>query len=499
MQAGGSLLQISSASKIYGGIYALDGIDFDVRPGEIHALLGENGAGKSTLSKIIAGAIPLSAGKLIFEGRERRFDSPADSLGLGIVMVYQETSLIPTMTVAQNLRLGTEAWIASHRSIEEEARDLLASLDFDVDPVALVAGLGTAKRQMVEIARAVRRKARLILFDEPTASLTPHEVSGFFRLARSLRDRGVGVVFVTHALEEALEISDRVTVLRDGRLVQTGPSASLDRQALVRLMVGRDVPAAVSTERAKRSDRGPARLVLEEVTAGGGAVRNVSFALHAGEVVGFAGLVGSGRTEIAKVAAGVMSRDPSGGRILLNGMPVNHRSPAAAIRDGIVYITEDRKTDGFFQTMTAADNIYLGAQAKRWLRRVLYSRRCSNALWKRWADKLSVTVLDARSRIDRYSGGNQQKVVLAKALAQEPDVIFFDEPTRGVDVGAIPQIHDAIRELAAGGKAVAVISSYLPEVLSISDRILVVRDGSIITDFSREEATAEAIMFAAAR
>jgi len=498
MKADRPLLKIEAVSKLYGGTFALDEVNFDVCAGEIHAILGENGAGKSTLSKIIAGAVPPSAGRLTFDGREKNFSTPADSLREGIVMVYQETSLVPTMTVAQNLRLGAEAWLTRFSSINREARDLFRLLDFDVEPLALVEDLGTAKRQMVEIARAVRMEARLILFDEPTASLTPHEVAGFFKLVRSLRASGVAVVFITHALEEALELSDRITVLRDGRLVRTGPTSGLDRTSLVRMMVGRDVPEAGGSEITRRTTRGSEVLSVRNICAGT-SVRNACFSLHAGEVVGFAGLVGSGRTEMAKVAAGVFRRDRSGGGcILLRGKPVVHASPAEAVRDGIVYVTEDRKIDGFFETMTADENIYLGAQARRTLRHFLYSPTRGEALARYWLEKLSVAVLDRRLRISDYSGGNQQKVVLAKALAQKPEIVFFDEPTRGVDVGAIPQIHRAIRELADDGKAVAIISSYLPEILAVSDRILVARDGGIVAEFMREQATAERIMLAAA-
>ena len=496
--AGGKepILKLVGISKVFGGIHALNEVNFEALPGEIHALLGENGAGKSTLAKIIAGAVAPSGGTLRLDGALRHFSSPSDSLSAGIAMVYQETSLIPTMTVAQNIILGREALIVSLASVRAGAERLLRSLGFDIDAGARVEQLGTARLQMVEIARAAQMNAKVVIFDEPTASLTPYEVENFLRLMHDLKGRGVAVIFITHALEEALAVSDRITVLRDGELVRSGPSAEFDRAQLIRLMVGRDVE--MSQRRARRADASGEEILQVARIAMGNAVKDVSFSLRAGEVVGMAGLVGSGRTEIAKLASGVFGRGPfSRGRILLRGKEVRHRTPYQAIRDGVAYVTEDRKIDGFFETMTIDDNIHLGRMASRKGWRWLYSAAQSRQSADAWIRKLAISALDRGLKIIEYSGGNQQKVVLAKTLTQYPDVVFFDEPTRGVDVGAIPKIHDVIRGLADSGKAVVVISSYLPEILALSDRILVVRGGEIVAELDGETATQDEILQAA--
>ncbi len=497
------VLRIAGGSKVYGGVHAIDGVDFDLKPGEIHALLGENGAGKSTLCKAIAGAVELSSGDFFLGGEKVSFASPGEALRAGVAMVYQETSLVPSMTVAQNLELGMEKLVSVYRKINIAAQQSQQALNFNVDPLALVETLGTAKRQMVEIARAVRHNARVIIFDEPTASLTPEEIQHLFHLLRRLRSEGVGIIFISHALEEALSIADRITVLRDGKLVATQAAGELDRAGIVRMMVGRDVAAASAAvaREAEDEQHAPAErrkvLSVENVTMGS-VVKNMSFSAYAGEVVGMAGLVGAGRTEVAQVICGARKRNfLRGGLITLNGRPIRYRVPRQAVQDGIVYITEDRKLDGFFETMTADDNVYLGYLASPKGRRWLYSLRERKAVADRWVEALSISALRRSLKIIEYSGGNQQKVVVAKSLAQEPQVVIFDEPTRGVDVGAIPQIHAAIRDLARQGKAVIVISSYLPEILTVSDRILVARGGRIVEEMPRAEATEEKIMYAA--
>ena len=499
------VLRIAGGSKVYSGVHAINGVDFDLRPGEIHALLGENGAGKSTLCKAIAGAVQLSSGDYFLGGEKVSFTSPGEALRHGVAMVYQETSLVPSLTVAQNLELGMEKLVTVYRKINIAAQQSQQALNFNVDPLALVETLGTAKRQMVEIARAVRHNARVIIFDEPTASLTPEEIQHLFHLLRRLRSEGVGIIFISHALEEALKIADRITVLRDGKLVATQPASELDRAKIVRMMVGRDVSAMSAAEVGGQAQVHAAPVIAErrkvlsvENVTMGNVVKNMSFSAYAGEVVGMAGLVGAGRTEAAQIICGARKRNfLRGGLITLNGKPIRYRVPRQAVEDGIVYITEDRKLDGFFETMTADDNIYLGHLASPKGKRWLYSLRERKAVADRWVKALSISALKRSLKIIEYSGGNQQKVVVAKSLAQEPQVVIFDEPTRGVDVGAIPQIHAAIRDLAAQGKAVIVISSYLPEILAVSDRILVARGGRIVEEMPRAEATEEKIMYAA--
>ncbi|WP_420970514.1 sugar ABC transporter ATP-binding protein [Bradyrhizobium sp. B120] len=491
------VLQISNGSKIYGGVHAIEGVNFDLYPGEVHALVGENGAGKSTLCKAIAGAINLTSGDYLLDGKPANFEQPRDALDAGICMVYQETSLVPTMTAAQNIELGNEKLLTRFRTLNIQAQQLLQSLNFHVDPATPVALLGTAKKQMVEIARAIYNKARIIIFDEPTASLTPEEIVHFFHLVRDLRARGVSIIYISHALEESLQIADRITVLRDGKLVITAPAKQLTRDALVQHMVGREVAQAVYGGREKTHQRREKVLTVENVTMGM-AVKNMSFSVYAGEVVGIAGLIGSGRTEIAKIVYGALKRNlVNGGTIRLRGKPIRYRVPRQAINDGIAYITEDRKANGFFETMVVDDNVYIGSLATRKGWSFLLSRARRSKLANYWVERLKISALQRKARIVELSGGNQQKVVLAKTLVQEPSIIFFDEPTRGVDVGTIPHIHGEIRRLADEGKAVVVISSYLPEILAVSDRILVARTGRIVAEFDAADATQDKILYAA--
>jgi ABC-type sugar transport system ATPase subunit len=501
---GAPLLQIVKGGKVYGGLHAIDAVDFELRAGEIHALLGENGAGKSTLCKAIAGAITLTSGDYFINGRKVRFSSPQEALEGGVAMVYQESSLVPSMTVAQNLELGMEKLFTVYSKINIAATQSQQSLNFNVDPLTLVENLGTAKRQMVEIVRAVRHNAQVFIFDEPTASLTPEETQHLFHLLNTLRERGAGIIFISHALEEALNIADRITVLRDGRLVSTAPAKDMSRDALVRMMIGRDVSAShYATHGADpEGPRAPAKrrekaLSVENVTMGG-VVKNMSFSVFDGEVVGMFGLVGAGRSEIAQIICGARKRNfLRGGMIYLRGRPVRYRVPRQAIRDGIAYITEDRKLDGFFETMTVDQNIYLGFLSSPSVRRFFYSAREMKRVADNWIKALSISALKRSLKIVEYSGGNQQKVVVAKSLVQEPSIVIFDEPTRGVDVSAIPQIHAAIRKLAAENKAVVVISSYLPEIMAISDRVLVARGGRVVEEMSAADASEDKIMYAA--
>jgi ABC-type sugar transport system ATPase subunit len=491
-------LLVRCATKLYEGTPAIQDVDFDLFAGEVHAMVGENGAGKSTLCKAVAGAVQLTSGEITLDGKPCHFRSPSDALRRGIAMVYQEDSLVPTMTVAQNVQLGRERFLTTFRKINISAQQLLQSMNFNVEPSDVVATLGTAKRQMVEIARAVYHQAEVVIFDEPTASLTPEETQHLFLLIDDLRRRGIAIVYVSHALEEALRIADRITVLRDSRRVITGRARDFTRKTLVEHMVGRELAESQAGRGSGTNRRGERVLRVQNVISGT-MVKNMSFSVFAGEVLGIAGLVGSGRSEIAQVIAGARKRNLlHGGMIYLGTRPVRYRVPAQAVRDGIAYVTEDRKVSGFFETMKVDDNIYTG-----WLcsfagrRRQLYSRRDRNKVATEWIGRTRITAINRLSRVIELSGGNQQKVVVAKSLAQEPRLIILDEPTRGVDVGSVEEIHEIIRRLAREGKAVVVISSYLPEVLKISDRILVARGGQIVAEFDPREATQEKIMYAA--
>jgi simple sugar transport system ATP-binding protein len=492
------VLSLFKATKLYAGVPAIDGVDFDLRRGEIHALVGENGAGKSTLTKVMAGVVTLTSGSMTVEGAAVAPKTPLQARHLGIAMVFQENSLVPTMTVAQNLFLGQEKFYNRLRGIYIAAQQFLQSLNFDVTPTATVSGLGAAKKQMVEIARAVLHKAKVIIFDEPTATLTPEEKKYFFDLVRDLKKRGVSIIFISHALEEALMLADRVTVLRDGKHVVTDDASKFDRARIVQAMVGRDLSNTLYGTR-KEKVRSPGRRVLTvQNLKMAPMVKNNSLSVFAGQITGVFGLVGAGRTETFKIVSGVMKRDFfHGGEVLLNDTPVRYRVPASAVRAGIAYVTEDRKVEGFFETASIARNIYLGLLAKFPSGRAWLSRRESYSAGKTWIERLKVRTTGDEIKVVELSGGNQQKVVIAKSLIQDPELIIFDEPTRGVDVGAIVEIHELINKLADEGKAVVVISSYLPEIMALSDRILVSRQGKVVEEFSALEATEERIMYAA--
>ncbi len=494
------LLEMRGVGKDYRGVAALKDIDFDLRRGEVHAILGENGAGKSTLVKILSGAVTPTRGQIRLEGQQIHIADPSFARRYGIAMVYQETSLVPTMTVAQNLYLGDEKFFNRLRGVYIEAQQFLQSLNFPVDPTALVISLGTAKRQMVEIARAVRLKAQIIIFDEPTATLTPEEKHHLFALMRRLRQEGVSIVFISHALEEALEISDRITILRDGAHIITDDSKIFSRETIIRHMVGRSLTDDLYGRAADSRKLRPAgeKVLSVQNLSMQNLVRNSSFSIFAGQVTGVFGLVGSGRTETARIIAGVAKRDFfHGGEVRLEKKSVRYQTPRAAVSDGVVYVTEDRKGDGYFETMSIAENLYIGEISSRQSQGIVASMSETRALAEEWTKKLNIRALSGDSRVIELSGGNQQKVVIAKALVQKPRLIIFDEPTRGVDVGAIAEIHHLISALADEGLAVVVISSYLPEILSLSDRILVSRQGRIVEELSPDEATSESVMFAA--
>ncbi|MFN5486957.1 MAG: sugar ABC transporter ATP-binding protein [Bradyrhizobium sp.] len=493
-----TVLSLRKATKLYAGVPAIEGVDFDLRRGEIHALVGENGAGKSTLTKVMAGVVTLTSGSMTVDGSDVAPRTPLEARNLGIAMVFQENSLVPTMTVAQNLFLGQEKFYNRLRGIYIAAQQFLQSLNFDVTPTATVGGLGAAKKQMVEIARAVLHKAKVIIFDEPTASLTPEEKKYFFDLVRDLKKRGVSIVFISHALEEALLLADRITVLRDGKHVVTDDAAKFDRAAIVQAMVGRDLSNTLYGARKASVRPAGARVLTVQNLKMAPMVKNNSRSVFAGQITGVFGLVGAGRTETFKIVSGVLKRDFfHGGEILLHDKPVRYRVPAPAVKAGIAYVTEDRKVEGFFETASIARNIYLGLLSKFPRGRMLLSRRETNSVGKSWIQRLKVRAIGDEAKVVELSGGNQQKVVIAKSLVQDPELIIFDEPTRGVDVGAIVEIHELINRLADEGKAVVVISSYLPEIMALSDRILVSRQGKVVEEFSALEATEEKIMYAA--
>ncbi len=494
-----TIVRMEKITKIYRSVPAVKDLDFDLSEGEIHALVGENGAGKSTLTKIMAGAVEATSGRMIYQGHETRFASPHEALQAGIAMVFQETSLVPSMSVAQNLYLGSENFLNRLSGTYISAQQFLQSLNFPVDPTAMVESLGAAKRQMVEIARAVHHDAKVIIFDEPTASLTPEEKRHFFALLRRLKARGVSVVFISHALEEALLISDRITILRDGELAATGDTSEFDREKIIAAMVGRTLSGALYRKRDAEHLRKPGRKVLSvQDISMGTMVRNTSFSVFEGQVTGVFGLIGSGRTETLKIVAGIYKRDfLRGGTITLDDKPVRYYTPTEAVRDGVAYVTEDRKSEGIFETMSIGENLFGGLLAAGREQGLVVRARAIRDLAEQWTGRLNIKAINADARVVELSGGNQQKVVIGKGLIQRPRLVIFDEPTRGVDVAAIAEIHEIINDLADRGLAVVMISSYLPEIMNLSDRILVCRQGRIVEELSPVEATEEKIMYAA--
>jgi simple sugar transport system ATP-binding protein len=495
-----AIVETQQLTKEYRGVPAIKEIDFVLREGEIHALLGENGAGKSTLAKIIAGAVEPTAGRLLHRGAPVRYGSPSEALRAGIAMVFQESSLVPSMTVAQNLYLGDERFLNRLRGIYIAAQQFLQSLNFPVDPTATVATLGAAKRQMVEIARAVHHNAGVIIFDEPTAALTPEEKRHFFALMRRLKERGVSIIFISHALEEALAHSDRISILRDGEHVITGDTPTFDRDKVIRAMVGRTLSTELYNTRrqANQLRRAGAKVLSVQDISMGNIVRNNSFSIYEGQITGVFGLIGSGRTETFKIVSGIYKRDfLHGGNVELDGRPVRYNVPRPAVKDRIVYVTEDRKTEGYFETMSVAENLFSGLLAAGLERLPYVSMREMRELAADWSGRLNIRAINRNARVVELSGGNQQKVVIGKGLIEKPRLVIFDEPTRGVDVGAIAEIHRFINELADQGLAVVVISSYLPEIMNLSDRILVCRQGRVVEEFTPADATEERIMYAA--
>lgn len=492
------IVELRQVTKAFHGVPALRDVSFDLLPGEVHALLGENGAGKSTLTKIIAGVHSPTQGEVFFNGDKLSLANPVDALRHGIAMVFQETSLVPSLTVAQNIYLGNERFFNRLRGIYISAQQFLQSLNFNVDPTKYVSQLGAAQKQMVEIARAVHHKARVIIFDEPTATLTPEEKHHFFGLVERLKADGVSIIFISHALEEALAISDRITILRDGQHVITDQARAFTRDSIISHMVGRTLTEDLYQKKGRSARAYGAKVLSVENLSMGRMVRNTSFSVYGGQITGIFGLIGSGRTETAKIIAGVVKRDfLHGGEVRLGERSVRYRTPRPAVQDGIVYVTEDRKLEGFFETKSIAENIYTGLLGADLNRAPIVSHAEMMELSAFWTQRLNIRAIDGNAKVIELSGGNQQKVVVAKALVQKPKLVILDEPTRGVDVGAIAEIHAVINELANSGIAVVVISSYLPEIMNLADRVLVARQGRVVEEFDIEEASEEKIMYAA--
>lgn len=490
-----TLLKLSGIEKSFGAVLALKGVSFDLLPGEVHALLGENGAGKSTLIKVIAGAHQPDGGRMEMADEKISGLSPAKARELGIACVYQQPALFPDLSVAENigLRLEKSGLLSRVKWTErrKKAAELLERIGAEISPDAEVRSLSMPEQQLVEIACAMGSGARVVIMDEPTASLTQKEQYLLFKVVRDLRSDGVGVIYISHRLEEIFALADRVTVLRDGESVGTNPVDGLTESQMIRLMVGREVDSIYPPAEGEVRDT---VLSLRGLGCTAGGVKSVDLDLRAGEIVGLSGLVGAGRTELARVLFGITPADE--GEIFLNGKEVRIGSPREAIRLGIGYVPEDRRRHGVVLEMKISENITMAAQRKLFPGGLLNFRIESEAA-KRFVGDLGVKASGPDALGGSLSGGNQQKVSVARWLATEPKVLILDEPTQGVDVGAKAEIHRIIRGLAKEGLAVLMISSELPEVLGMSDRVAVMREGRIAALLGKEEADAHSVMAAA--
>ncbi len=485
------LVALEGLSKSFSGVRVLKDVNFDVRPGEVHALLGENGAGKSTLIKTIAGVHKPDTGVIRIEGRPVEFASPRDAQRRGIAVVYQELLLFPELTVAENIFLGhapRSAWGGIDWSaVRAKARAILDSLDSpDLDIDAPVSTLSVANRQRVEIAKALSQDAKLLIMDEPTAALAEADVQRLMEVVRKLRARGVAIVYVSHRMPEIFALADRVTVIRDGAWIATQPIGAVTERSLVAMMVGREIDRLFPKIDATL---GAVALALREVSFGT-RVRHVSFELRAGEILGIAGLVGSGRTELALTIFGITPA--TSGEIRLAGKPVTIDSPRRARDLGIAYVPEDRGSQGLVRPMTIAENTSM-AVLDRIAPASVIDRRRELGTAQDAIQRFGIRARGPAQLVKQLSGGNQQKVVLGKWLAANPRVLIMDEPTRGIDVGAKSEIHALMGRLAQQGLAILMISSELPEVLGMSDRVLVMNSGRIVAEFPRAEATPEAV------
>ena len=487
-----NLIQMEHIHKYFPGVHALNDVHLSVNAGEVHALIGENGAGKSTLMKVLNGIYKKDGGRILYKGKEVELDGPESAQALGIGMIHQELNLMPHLTVAQNIFIGKEPMrlglFIDAAKANAEAQKLLDSLNIRIDATALVGSLSVAKQQLVEIAKALSYDSELLVMDEPTAALTESEIVELFKFIRQLKAKGHGIIYISHRLEELWEISDRVTVMRDGQYVDTVNTADVTKEDIINMMVGR-----VIYEDPKQKSNVPpdAPVVLEARHLVAKNVKDVSFTLHKGEILGFAGLMGAGRTETVRALFGA---DPlESGEVYLHGKKVEIRSPSDAVKHGIGYLSEDRKAFGLATGLSVRENTVM-AYLEKFTRGLFVNDRQVDKTTSQYVDQIGIKTPSNRQLIKNLSGGNQQKVVIAKWLVRDCQVLIFDEPTRGIDVGAKSEIYKLMNQLAAQGKSIIMISSELPELLRMSDRILVMSEGHAAGELDISEATQTAIM-----
>ncbi len=476
------ILSIRDLLKTYPGVIAVNHVSFDVMPGEVHCLIGENGAGKSTLIKMLSGAIRPDSGSMIIEGKEFREMTPKLSKSLGIEVIYQEFMLVQSISVAENIYLGENtdrSAFVDMKAREKKAEELCQELGIDLNPSDTVGNLSPGKQQLVEICKAVSRNVKILIMDEPTAPLTVKEVGTLFRVIATLKKRGVTIIYISHRLEELFEVGDRITVMRDGKYITTTDVNSINRQGLIKLMAGRDL---VEQYPARRSSVGEEILRVEHLYGNGDS--DISFSLHKGEILGFAGLVGAGRTELMRVLYG--ANPIESGKIFIEGKEVHIHSCSEAIRQGIGYIPEDRKNQGVFLRLSIKANVVI-SNIRQFCNGVFVDSKKETEVTKEYIRNLSIKTPSMDQLVGNLSGGNQQKVVIAKTLAANSRIVIFDEPTRGIDVSAKQEIYALMNDLAEKGNALIMVSSDMPELLGMCDRIIVISEGAKTGELSRSE------------
>ena len=489
------ILTMKGIDKSFPGVHALDHVDLEVRRGEVHALMGENGAGKSTLMKVLTGIYSKDAGTITYEGKEVEFHNPREAQEAGIVIVHQELNMMNHLTVAQNIFIGREymkGFLIDDARMNLEAKKLFDQLGIDINPAEKMGNLTVGKQQMCEIAKAISHEAKVIIFDEPSAALTEAEIEELFKIIRDLRDKQMGIVYISHRMDEIKVITDRVTVMRDGTYVGTLITKDSTKDDIVNMMVGRVIYEEPKTESHCPPDA-PVVLKVEHLNAGK-MVQDISFELRKGEILGFSGLMGAGRTETARAIFGADPKES--GDIYINGEKVEINSPQDAVKHGIGYLSEDRKRYGIVVGKTIAENSTL-ASLEEFIKGRLIDRKKERDATQKYVDRLRTKTPGIDQLVVNLSGGNQQKVVIAKWLVRNCDILIFDEPTRGIDVGAKSEIYHLMTELAAEGKSIIMISSEMPEVLRMSDRIIVMCEGRKTAEIDIADATQEKIMHAA--
>lgn len=492
---GDVILTMKGIDKSFPGVHALDHVDLEVRKGEVHALMGENGAGKSTLMKVLTGIYHKDSGTITYEGKEVEFTNPREAQDAGIVIVHQELNMLGHLTVAQNIFIGREPMngrLIDDKKMNEEAKKLFDQLGIDIDPKEIMSRLTVGKQQMCEIAKAISHDAKIIIFDEPSAALTESEIEELFKIIRDLRKKQLGIVYISHRMDEIKVITDRVTVMRDGGYVGTLITKDSTKDEIINMMVGRVIYEDPKTESQVAPDA-PVVLKVEHLNAGR-MVKDVSFELRKGEILGFSGLMGAGRTETARALFGADPKE--GGDIYVNGQKVDIKTPQDAVKCGIGYLSEDRKRFGIVVDKTVAENSTM-ASLENFMKGIFIDKKKEKNVAQEYVEALKTKTPSVDQLVVNLSGGNQQKVVIAKWLVRNCDILIFDEPTRGIDVGAKSEIYHLMNELVAEGKSIIMISSEMTEILRMSDRIVVMCEGRKTGELGIEEATQERIMHAA--